>query len=59
MSDDRARPDEDVADDQQPGPRREADPATQADAGLAGSGTEPDRDERVGVEDDGPSPGEP
>ncbi|HEX2028538.1 MAG TPA: hypothetical protein VHF25_11140 [Nitriliruptorales bacterium] len=58
MSDDRGQDDEDLGGDEQPGPRRESDPATQADAGLAGSGTERARDERVGADEEDTSSGE-
>ncbi|MDP9021725.1 MAG: hypothetical protein M3N57_03300 [Actinomycetota bacterium] len=57
---DRDRPDGERADDErldeeasEPGPRRDADPETQADAGLTGGVAEADVGERVGTDDDG------
>ncbi|MBW3576632.1 MAG: hypothetical protein KY462_02610 [Actinobacteria bacterium] len=49
------RPDDERLDEEgtEPGPRRDADPETQADAGLTGGVAEADVGERVGTDDDG------
>lgn len=51
---DRDRPEQDrlEEEEQEAGPRRNADETTQQDAGLGGGTGGADRDERVGTDDD-------